>query len=177
MRYQILPAIGLAVASVAFPAVARADCQPASSIEEALAAAEIAFVGTVVAAADAAPRAAFSVEEVWVGQLAATVDVRGMGDDGFMEDDRQWTLGVRYLVIPYVEARVLRDNICSATVEWREELAALRPPNAHPPGGPDVITDVPFQLLVVGGAAVLIAAVSIVAFRYRAGVRRTRDPS
>lgn len=167
MRYQTLLAAGLGLAGLAFPAVARADCQPASSVEEALSAAEVAFVGTVVAAADAGPRAAFSVEEVWVGQLAATVDVRGMGDAGLLEDDRQWTLGVRYLVIPYVEAGVLRDNICSATVEWREELAALRPPTAHPPGEQDATTDVPFQLLLVGGAVALFGAISIVAFRRR----------
>jgi hypothetical protein len=176
MRYQILLAVGIALASLAFPAVARADCQPASSIKDALATAEIAFVGTVVAAVDGGPRAVFSVEEVWVGQLLATAEVRGLGDAGFMEDDRQWTVGVRYLVIPFVEAGLLRDTICSATSEWRDELAALRPPTAHPPGGLGTVSDVPVQLLLLGGAAALIAVVSFAAFRHRAGPRRTRDP-
>lgn len=165
MRNQTLLATGFALASMLFPAVARADCQPASSVEEALAAAQVAFVGTVVAAVDAAPRAVFSVEEVWVGQVAATVDLRGMGDDGFLEDDRQWTQGARYLVIPYVEAGVLRDNICSATVEWRDELAALRPPTAHPPFSQDAVGEVPVQLFLVGGAVALFGAISFFAFR------------
>jgi len=166
MRFQILSATGLALATLAFPAVARADCQPASSVEDALAAAEIAFVGTVVAAVDDEPGAGFRVEEVWVGELPAAVEVRGMGDEGFMEDDRRWTLGARYLVIPYLDDGVLRDNICSASLEWRDDLAALRP-DAHPPEGE---TDgsgggVPGAVVALAAAIGVLAIAGVVAFR------------
>ena len=164
--------LALTLATLLFPAVARADCQPASSVKEALATAEVAFVGTVVGAAVDEPGATFSVEEVWVGQLPATVEVRGMGDAGFMEDDRQWEPGFRYLVIPYVERGVLRDHICTATTKWLDALAVLRPEGAQPPeeapggsgGGPST------EVLLLIGAVVVLIVVSAFAFR------RTRDP-
>lgn len=173
MRYQILPAIGLALANLAFPAIARADCQPASSVEEALAAAEIAFVGTVVAAVEGESRAGFSVEEVWVGDLPAATEVRGLRDAGLSEDDRRWTLGVRYLVIPYVDRGVLRDNICSATVEWRDELAALRPPGAQSPEeGPSGSDDgIPGAVLAVAAAVGVLIVVGLIAFGRRSPSR------
>lgn len=168
MRYQILLALGIALANLSLPAVVRADCQPASSIQEALATAEIAFVGTVVAAAGGGPRAAFSVEEIWVGELGATVEVRGMGDAGLMEDDRQWTLGARYLVIPYVDRGALRDSICSATTEWRDELAVLRPEGARAPEESPSGSDggVRPELLALAVALGVLGIVALVAFRH-----------
>lgn len=161
----------IALADLLLPTVARADCQPASSIREALTTAEVAFVGRVVAAAAEKPGATFSVEEVWVGDLPPTVEVRGMGDAGFMEDDRQWEPGFRYLVIPYVERGVLRDHICTATTEWIDELAVLRPEGARPPEEvPGGSGEPPTEVLIFVGAVVVLVGVSAFAFR------RTRDP-
>ena len=167
MRYRILLAVGLALANLSFPAVARADCQPASSVQEALANAEVAFVGTVVAAVQGEPGASFLVDEVWVGNLPPTTEVRGIGDAGFLEDDRRWIVGVRYLVIPYVDGAVLRDNICTATLEWTDELAALKPQGAQGPdegqGGSD--RGISGELLGVAAALLLLGIVGFIAFR------------
>ena len=168
MRYQILLVLGIALANLSFPAIARADCQPASSVEEALAAAEIAFVGTVFATGGREPGAALLVDEVWLGELPGTIEVRGMGDAGFMEDDRQWAIGVRYLVVPYVERGVLRDHICTATTEWRDELAVFKPEGARAPeeaprgsGG-----GIPTEVLAVVAALAVLGIVGLIAFRH-----------
>ena len=174
MRYQILLAVGIALANLAFPAAVRADCQPASSVAEALAATEIAFVGTVFAAVEGEPGAAFIVDEVWVGDLPETIGVRGMGDAGFMEDDRHWAIGVRYLVIPYVDGGVLRDHICTATTEWREELADLRPEDARAPGeSPSPPGEgIPIEVLGVLAALGVLGIVGLIAFRHGTPARQ-----
>ncbi|HEX9634463.1 MAG TPA: hypothetical protein VGB34_03140 [Candidatus Limnocylindria bacterium] len=130
MQIRRLVTTAAIVAGLAMPAPAVADCQPAGPLAQEIARAPIAFVGTVVdTGVDGAPPAAFLVEEVWVGQLPAeSVRVRGLAvDETFGEDDRRWRRGARYLVAPIVDGNVLRDSICSATTEWRPELAALRP--------------------------------------------------
>ena len=168
MRAHLLPAAGLLLTTLIAPAVVRADCQPASSVEEALASAPVAFVGTVVAAQAGAPGATLRVDEVWVGTVPETVVVRGMGDGVFMEDDRHWTMGATYLVIPYLEGGVLRVHICTATTEWRDDLAALRPPDAHAPEDAASGPDVPGAILAVVAVAAVLTIVAGYAFRRRA---------
>jgi len=88
-----------------------------------------------------------------------------MGNAGFMEDDRHWTLGARYLVIPHVQDGVLRDDICTATTLWRDEFAALRPPGAEGPAGSANGSGVPGALVAVIVAAAVVTIVAGFAFR------------
>jgi hypothetical protein len=155
---------------------ALADCQPAAPIEQVLPKADVAFVGTVTTLEG--PVATFAVREVWAGEVADTVVVRDLFDDlggvdagfgaGFSEDDRQWTAGETYLVVPWVDGDTLRDNICTATTEWSAELEALRPGNARILTGPgDEGVSIPPALILAGAVLGLIAAVSVLAFRRR----------
>jgi hypothetical protein len=153
-----------------------ADCQPAPPLDEALRTAPVAFVGTVIGVDG--PSARFAVSEVWAGEIGPTVEVRGLTDlggrdggfgPGFSEDDRHWTDGTTYLVLPTVDGGVLRDHLCTATTEWREELAALRPEtaiivSAEPAEGGGGI---PLPVLAFVAAAVVIAVIGGVAFSRR----------
>jgi hypothetical protein len=141
-----------------------ADCDPVP-FEEGLAAAPVAFVGAVTALDGAV--ATFKVLDIWAGDVAEQVDVRGLTDhpDGMIgEDDRQWQASNTYLVVPIVDGDVLRDSICTATNEWTPELEQFRPADARlvadaDPGG------VPIGLILVGFVVLLVAAASTVAFR------------
>lgn len=154
-----------------------ADCDPVGPIEEALPAAPVVFVGTVTEADG--PIATFKVSEVWAGDVGDVVTVRGLFDGvpapdggfgaGFSEDDRQWTVGETYLVVPFVDDGVLRDNQCTATNEWQRELEAFRPANARIVAGEATTgaAPVPVELILVLGAVLLVTAGSILAFRRR----------
>jgi len=152
---------------------AAADCEPAGPVADALRTASVAFVGTVVAVEG--PAARFAVAEVWAGEVGAEVEVRGVSDDvgvdsgfgaGFTEDDRHWTDGATYLVVPWVDGAVLRDSICTATTEWSDDLAALRPADARILEGQGTVEQPTWLLLIVIASAVL-AAGSVLAFRRR----------
>jgi hypothetical protein len=166
-------ALLLASGGLLAPGRVAADCQPVGSLAEALAGAPVAFVGTVVAADPSGPRAIFQVEEVWAGDLPATVEVRGISDGaGLGEDDRTWQVGSRYLVIPYLaDGGVLRDSICSGTAAWRDDLAKLRPPGAETRGAAGSGESDPggglagYLLLVVALTAVAGALVMLIGRR------------
>jgi hypothetical protein len=66
-------------------------------------------------------------------------------------------IGVRYLVVPIVDGNVLRDSICSATTEWRPELAALRP-NGVPTTAPEMAVPLLPILAVAAFVVVLLSA-------------------
>jgi hypothetical protein len=153
-----------------------ADCDLAGPIEEAMPDAPVAFVGTVVELDG--PIATFTVSEVWKGEVAEVVTVRGLFDGvgrpdgglgaGFSEDDRQWTEGETYLVVPWIDGGVLRDSQCTATTEWRPELEVLRPEGAR------IVTNeaarggtVPLELVLVAVVLAVVAGGSAVAFRRR----------
>jgi hypothetical protein len=156
MQIRHLVATAAVVAWLALPRPALADCQPAGPLAQELARAPIVFVGTAVdTGVDGAPPATFLVEEVWVGQLPAeSVRVRGLSvDETFGEDDRGWRRGARYLVVPIVDGNVLRDSICSATTEWRPELAAFRPS-----GLPSSDTGIAVPLLPILAVAAFVVA-------------------
>jgi hypothetical protein len=181
-RRLTLPAI-LCLASLALAGPVAADCEPAGPLEAVLPDAPVVFVGTVSTVDGGSAR--FAVEEVWAGAVGPDVDVHGLGwapvppDLGgqgrapveravpgmaFVEDDRVWEVGRRYLVIPSVEGDILRDHQCTATTEWRPELAELRPADAvlspdEPDGG------IPVPLIVAAAAVLVLAAGSALAFR------------
>lgn len=121
--------IGVSWIALASPVVA--DCDPAGRPADVLPDAEVAFVGDVVEVRGSV--AQISVREVWAGNVGAVVEVHGLGDEGRgpSEDDRRWERGTTYLVLPASNGAVLRDHICTATSEWTDELAALRPANAR----------------------------------------------
>lgn len=166
----------LVVASMAMlaPTSAAADCQPAGPIEEVLQTAEIVFVGTVVAVEG--PAARFAVTDVWAGDVGATVEVRGLADPGgrdggfgagFSEDDRHWTRGETYLVLPWVDGGVLRDSICTSTTEWRDELAALRPASAVMVEPATVEGELPVPLALLGALSAVAILITVSAFARR----------
>ena len=151
-------------------AAARADCQMAGPLEEELSTAEVAFVGTVTEVVGS--MAFIEVDEVWAGPVGRTVEVHGLTSGvEFSEDDRHWEQGTTYLVIPYVEANVLRDSICSATVEWNDGLADLRPADAVVHGEEAPASSSPLPVVPLAVAAVVLATVGIsfLAFRRRGG--------
>jgi hypothetical protein len=92
MQIRHLVAASAALAWLALPAPALADCQPAGPLAQEVAQAPIVFVGTVVdTGAGGGPPAAFLVEDVWVGHLPESIRVRGLsGDETIGEDDRTW---------------------------------------------------------------------------------------
>ena len=178
MALRITLVVACSVAWFALVSPATGDCQLAGPIEEALPAAPVAFVGTVTEVDG--PIATFAVSEVWAGDVGDVVTVRGLFDEvvppdggfgaGFSEDDRRWTEGATYLVLPFVDAGVLRDNQCTATSEWQPELEALRPADARIVSSAvttETAAQVPVELLLVGGALLLVAAGSVLAFRRR----------
>jgi hypothetical protein len=172
MRNRLpVAAILATLAALSLPGMAHADCDPALSTEDALIGTRVAFVGTVTATEEGASWARFRVEEVWRGTLPELVEVQGMGRrNEVMEDDRVWRAQVRYLVVPYQDDGVLHDTICSGTVEWNADLAALRPADAHPPTDSiqpldpsDPVSALP--LLAVGLAIVVLVVAGALAFR------------
>lgn len=175
-----LPALILATISAAAAGPVAADCNLAGPPEEVLPTAQIAFVGRAIEVDG--PIARFAVSEVWAGDVGDVVEVHGLldpvepgakGRDGLQpmdrpagraqlsEDDRQWVEGGVYLVIPFVDGNVLRDHICTATTEWTDELAALRPASAQV-----VQVPTPIGPVFIGLAAVAILALSILGFRH-----------
>jgi hypothetical protein len=178
MRIRLSTTVFLLLATLALPAAARADCQPVESVEAALEAAEVAFVGTVLRTAPG-EGAVFRVEEVWAGQLASTIEVGGLNGRrrrvvrpnqevpavppipaGFAEDDRVWEVGQRYLVIPYLVEGSLVDHICSGTAAWSNELAALRPPTATEAEPEPVPTASPPWPVLIAGALMLVLTIA-----------------
>jgi hypothetical protein len=141
-----------------------ADCDLAS-FEDELATAPIAFVGAVTALDG--PVATFRVLEVWAGDVADVVEVRGQNDNpggGFSEDDRHWQAANAYLVLPLVEGDGLRDSICTATAEWTPELEQFRPADARI-AADEESGDVPVGLIGVGAVILAVVGASALAFR------------
>jgi hypothetical protein len=143
-RHILVLAVLLAALSSA--QAAKASCAPAPPLRNSIAEADIAFVGTVVSLDHDGRTATFRVEDVWKGKVEETVVVHGgpgiaaiesaaaRGEGVASSVDRSYSLGTRYLVLPFGRSGdVLGDNICSNTQPYTEGLASLRPAGAHPP--------------------------------------------
>ena len=174
IRTLVSPALMLAWLALAVPAIA--DCERPGPLDVMLPDAQVAFVGTVVEVDG--PAAIFAVREVWAGAVADTIEVRGLSDQvggpdagfgaGFSEDDRHWTEGMTYLVIPWVDGGVLRDSICTATTEWQAEFEDLRPANARiVAASEEPPATVPAPILIVGAGVLILTLASVLAFRRR----------
>ena len=110
---------------------AAADCVEPPPLDQAVADAPIVFVGTAVEV-DGGSTARFRVEEVGAGPDLRDVVIRGGEGGGVVTSvDRSFVEGERYLVLPYADGADLRDNSCTSTQLWSEDLAALRPADAR----------------------------------------------
>ena len=129
-------AVLLALLGSAGPVLA--DCVQPPPIEQAIAKAELVFVGTVLSLSQSDRWATVAVEEVWAGpDLGPMIELRGGPAGNSMTSvDRTFTAGTRYLFFPYIEAGALQDNSCTSTTEFRADHAKLRPAAARPPVAP-----------------------------------------
>lgn len=156
----------LALAALAAhpPRVAALSCIAPPPMAEAVAQAEIAFVGTVTAVANDAHLASVSVEEVWVGpDMPEVVEVGNVrpANDPELVWDRTYTQGVRYLFLPTIEEGRLVDSPCGFTSEWQPEFEQVRPATIRTPGvatptpGPDPVAALGELVVPIGGVAIL----------------------
>jgi hypothetical protein len=123
------------VGSLALSQAAAASCITLPPLDVALAAAPVAFVGTVVETKHDGRTATFEVEEVWKGSVGARVVVNGGPEiDAITSVDRAYETGVRYLVVPAgARGNVMTDNACSSTQPYTAALASRAPSGAAPP--------------------------------------------
>ena len=166
MRARRFIAIPIALAMAFAAGTVAADCELPGPPEDVLPNAPVAFVGTVVDLQP--PMAMFEVHEVWAGNVARSVEVHGLTSGvQFSEDDRPWEEGATYLVVPIAEGGVLRDSICTATTEWTDDLAVLRPADAliYAATEPEAETSIPIAVPLVGLVVLLVVATSVFAFR------------
>jgi hypothetical protein len=163
--FVVVATAGLVVgAALLAPGPLNASCAlPPGANGPVLDDAEIVIVGTVRATAEAGRWATVVVHEVWRGpDLPAELLVKG-GEGGNMwtSVDRTYEVGVRYLfAVTGGENGALRDNACSATTEWSEDLGALRPADARIPAGETSEDIAGFDL---GGVVPVVLVVAIVA--------------
>lgn len=154
---------GLVLGALAFrPAAALGlSCIQPPPIPEAVAQADIAFVGTVTAVVNEGRWATVSVEEIWKGpDMPKVVEVHGGGQAASESmADRSFTVGARYVFFPFVEEGILTDNICSSTAELTPEIsyrpAEVRAPLSGEPEPMDPVAVVGDLALPIGGVALL----------------------
>jgi uncharacterized metal-binding protein len=161
-RHRRVAAAMVAAASLASvaPTALAATCGPGSITIDL---ADVAFVGTMTAVDSAGMQATFAVDEVWKGDVPAAVAVTGPAG-------QQWTdpsmAGARYLVLATVVGGGLRvGEGCNLPYLWDPSMAAARPAAAHPPTDRDAVLVLPIELIIIAGAVLLLATVSILAFR------------
>lgn len=132
-----------------------------------IASADVVFVGALSGVSASGDQATFAVDEVWTsGNVGGVVVVNATPAwfSGYLAGD--------YLVMASVIDGSLRlgDGECAMAAPWDASFANLRPATAHPPQeGSDTAGPSP-ELLLLIGVAVLLVAVSALAFR------RTRAP-
>ena len=171
-----LPLLLTLAAMVLASSPAAASCAVLPALDDHLAIADAVFVGTVIGLSNADRTALVSVEEIWHGpELDATVTVHGGPDDlgTFTSVDRTYVAGGRYLFAVMSSEGSLRDDGCSATREWPPDLADRRPTDFSRPTAtnqPDGPGPLPLTAIIVGSAVLIIAAVSLLAFRTRRNV-------
>jgi hypothetical protein len=173
---------GLLVAAAvwAVPGTAAASCAEPPPPVQALEAAELVFVGTVVDLRNEQRTATVAVEEIWKGPaVPATVTVSGAQEPGvFTSVDRTFALGTTYVFIlptarTHPETGAFVDNACSPTRRLDAELAALAPAEralpitatAQPPGSGR--EDPPWWLLGLAAFGVAVGAAGVALARRR----------
>ncbi len=175
-RAGLVTSIGLAGA-VALAAPAAASCVAPPPLAQAIDEAPAAFVGTVTATSNARRWATVEVIEVWAGDVAGVVEIRGGTADppgpvgASSSVDRTYREGATYLFLPFGgNGDVFRDNACSSTTRFRAGLERFRPGDEAPPGPSEAAPregDGSFPLWWVAAAAAA-AVGGVVAWRRRA---------
>ncbi|MGH2427470.1 MAG: hypothetical protein ACRDGV_01095 [Candidatus Limnocylindria bacterium] len=174
MRIQKLaPPTALGIALALLPGTVAASCMEFPPIAQHLAQAEVVLVGTVREVANEDRTAQVEVHEIWSGpEVPSLVTIHGGPDDPTMmtSADRFYRPGTRYLFAVQLLKGRLEDNGCTATQEWTDDLAALRPADATSP--PAATTGdggggVPATAVAIGLAVLAVATTSILAFRAR----------
>lgn len=135
---------GIALALV-WSQPASALCAEPPSLGRAIAETSVVFAGTVTDTSSEGRWATVAVSDVWKGDVAAEVEVRGGPEDppgpisASSSVERTYRRGETYLFLPYAgSGEVFSDNACSGTTVYRDGLARLRPPGAHaPPEAPE----------------------------------------
>jgi hypothetical protein len=146
---------------------AQASCAQTPSLEQAIAAAPLVFVGTVVSTADGDRVARVKVESIWKGPLMpGVVVIHGSPSSGsgvITSVDRMYRAGERYLFVLFSDQAPYQDNNCSATQPYTAQVAVLAPADARPPSpltAADQIQLVFRQYWWPMGVAVLVIAVA-----------------
>jgi hypothetical protein len=186
MLIRRLAPVTLALAGLMLASPAVADCEPAGPIEEELATAPVVFVGRVISIDGAI--ATFAVREAWSGAVPEEVEVHGLlsqparerkpsgpAGDGFdmrngsdeSEDDREWGVGLDYLVVPIVDGGLFRDSICTATTRWSEKLAEFRPAGLEPALTGPVAAGPLLPIVLAASGVLLLIGAGLFAFRRR----------
>ena len=169
VRRRLLRSVvtALAVSAIALLAARPAGAATCVSDPASVAAADVAFVGSLLGVSSVGDQATFAVNEVWTGgSVAAEVVVNASPGwfSGYTAGD--------YLVMASVIDGSLRlsDSECQVAIPWDASYANLRPATAHPPQDPSDTVGPPMEMLFLIAVAALLIAVSAFAFR------RTRDP-
>lgn len=127
IRSVIAGALALGWVIAAPPA--SASCVVFGDDAEMLAAAEVVFVGRVLATTNMDRWASVGVEEIWQGpELPERVEVIGGEGPGVGSSvDRHYENGIRYLFALDVRGGTLHDTACTMTRPWEADLVRLRP--------------------------------------------------
>ena len=181
-RLLLAAGLALGLSTVPIATVQACSCAMPGSPAETAAAADLAFIGTVVDTAPAPAEAegvggmvryAFEVERASAA-TDAVVEVRAIGGDGGASCGIEFGLGERWFVAADGDAGTLQTNLCSgnlvadgmAEAELERLADALpvvpAPEDASPVEGEE--TD-PSLLLPAAIAALAIAGTLVVAFR------------
>jgi hypothetical protein len=137
MRAMLALVAALLIAFIV-PGGAAASCIQPPPLDEAMASADVVFVGTVTGVANHDRTATVLVHEVWKGpDMASTVRVLGGPEDENTGSsvDRMYTAGTRYLFVVQIEQGRLSDSACSSTQEMTPDLAVARPAVVRTPIG------------------------------------------
>lgn len=122
---------------VGAPTVAIASCGAPPPLEDAIDEADAVFVGMVVEVSNRQRNAVVDVEAVWKGDVDERVEVRGgpQSPNTITSVDAAYDEGKRYLFVPHKgSGDRFRDNACTSTQPYDEDLEDLRPEVAAEPG-------------------------------------------
>jgi len=119
-----------------------ASCALPAPLEDRIGDARVVFVGTVVETSNLERNADVRVEKIWLGErLPQRVEVHGGEQSANVGSsaDREWVDGRRYLFVLDDTTSPFKDDACSATTEYTDEVASLEPegtvgPIASEPG-------------------------------------------
>ncbi len=182
MKRAIWLGPALVAALLIVPAgAAHASCAEPIPLQQSLDEAAAVFVGTVTGLDFQDRVATVAVDEVWKGEVGASVTVSGGGEISFLEQaraegqeaftsvDRTYAAGERYLFVPYaVEQGAYMDNQCSNTQVYGSALDEFRPADARivePPTSGGGGSDGLWFGLAAAGAVAAGAAIWLLARR------------